>query len=211
MQSQFTQQHNILDDGRPIHDVVVRIEKLNEGLRRFWSNANGWAPEDAAELMSKSRLDRQVSLSRSLRHWIVDPPTNLEDGDLILGWANLGSLIEGTIKLFLAVHYQDYKKDIDTLKQTKAWHKTKDKLLDPDRLMLDVLIGYCEKADLLDQEERTLARLVQARRNAIHAFKDRYIGTGVELHLSIKGYLTMLRRMANALPYPDDMYAPSEI
>lgn len=206
-----TQHHSIADAERPIDDVVSRIAKLNDCLKEFWSNASGWAPHDAAELMSKSRLDRQASLSRSLRHWIVEPPADLEDGDLILGWTNVGSLIEGTIKLFLAVYYQDYKKDIETLKQTNAWHKTKEKLLDPDGLMLDVLIDYCEKANLLDQEERTLVRLVQARRNAIHAFKDRPIGTGIELHSAIKEYLTMLRRIANALPYPDDMYRPSEI
>lgn len=211
MRFQHSQQHNIPDAELPIDDVVSRIAKLNDDLREFWSNAHGWAPDDAAELMSKSRLDRQASLSRSLRHWVVDPPASLEDGDLILGWTNIGSLIEGTIKLFLAVYYQDYKKDIDTLKQTKAWHKSKEKLLDPDGLMLDVLIDYCEKAGLLNQEERTLTRLVQARRNAIHAFKDRPIGTGIELHSAIKEYLTMLRRMANALPYPDDMYHPSEI
>jgi len=204
--------HNAtLDENHPIHNVVARIEKLNDGLRKFWSDAAGWAPIDAAELISKSRLDRQVSLSRSLRHWIEVPPADIEDGDLILGWTNLGSLIEGTIKLFLAVYYQDYKKDLDTLKTTKAWHHTKDKLQDPDGLMLDVLIDYCEKADLLDLEERTLTRLVQSRRNAVHAFKDRPIGTGAELHLSIRRYLTMQRRMANDLPYPDDSYRPREI
>jgi hypothetical protein len=205
------QQHSISDRDRSIRDVVSRITRLNDCLKNFWSSASGWAPEDAAELMSKSRLDRQASLSRSLRHWIVDPPADLEDGDLILGWTNLGSLIEGTIKLFLAVYYQDYKRDIETLKQTKAWHKTKGKLLDPDGLMLDVLLDYCEKADLLDKEERGFVRLVQTRRNAIHSFKDRPIGTGIELHSAIKDYLTMLRRIANALPYPDDMYRPSEI
>lgn len=205
-----TPHHAIADEDRPIADAVCRISKLNDGLREFWSNASGWAPEDAAELMTKSRLDRQASLSRSLRHWIVDLPADIEDGDLILGWTNLGSLIEGTIKLFLAVFYQDYKKDIETLKQTKAWHVKKEKILDPDGLMLDVLIDYCEKADLISQEERILARLVQARRNAIHSFKDRPIGTGVELHSAIKGYLSMVRRVANALPYPDDIFCPSE-
>jgi hypothetical protein len=69
--------------------VIARIESLNDGLRAFWSNAHGWAPDAAAELMSKSRLDRQASLSRSLRHWAAEPPDSLEDGDLILGWANL--------------------------------------------------------------------------------------------------------------------------
>ncbi|UVW30640.1 hypothetical protein [Massilia sp. H6] len=198
------------DLDRPLDDVISRIEKLNEGLRRFWSEASGWAPEDAAALMTKSRLDWQVSLSRSLRHWDCDPPEDLEEGDLILAWTNLGSLIEGTIKLFLAVHYDSYKNDIETLKDTKAWHKTKKKLLDPDGLALDTLIDYIQKANLFPTEEIDLCKLVQSRRNAIHAFKDRPIDTGLELHMAIKKYLSMLRSTAQILPYPDDVYAPRE-
>lgn len=210
MSFHFVEEQEIADRERPIQDVVARIVKLNDDLSRFWSNAAGWAPVTAAELMSRSRLDRQVCLSRSLRHWIVRPPEELADGDLILGWANLGSLIEGTIKLFLSAYYEDYKKDIEILKTTRAWHNSKGKLLDPDGLMLDVLIDYCEKAELLDKEEQELVRLVQARRNAIHAFKDRPIGTGHELHTAIKDYLTMLRRMGSDVPYPDPSYYPSE-
>jgi predicted alpha-1,6-mannanase (GH76 family) len=75
----------------------------------------------------------------------------------------LGSLIEGTVKLFLAVYYEDYKKDLENLKQTQAWHAKKEKLLDPDGLRLEVLIQYCEKAELFDAEELALLKQVQAR------------------------------------------------
>lgn len=196
------------DANLPYAEVISRIESLNEGLREFWSQSHGWAPADAAELMSKSRLDWQVSLSRSLKHWAVEPPDSIEDGDLILGWANLGSLIEGTVKLFLAVYYEDYKNDLDTLKQTPAWKKGK--LLDPDGLMLEALIQYVSKAKLFPSDELALLKLVQARRNAIHAFKDRPIGTGSEFHAAVREYLGMLRSTANRLPYPDEMYAPQE-
>lgn len=207
---QYAQPEGLTDQQRPIADVVAHIQKLNDGLRQFWSNADGWAPESAAELMSKSRLDWQVSLSRSLRHWIVDPPDSLEEGDLILAWANLGSLIEGSIKLFLAVFYEDYKNDLVILKQTKAWHSKKKKLLDPDGLPFDVLIDYCEKAALFDNDDLALFRLVQLRRNAIHAFKDRPIGTGIELLSAIKSYLTCVRAINERLPYPDRVYQPRE-
>ncbi len=200
----------IPDQQRPLPDVIARIEKLNDGLREFWSASHGWAPDDAAELMTKSRLDRQVSLSRSLRHWLADPADTLEDGDLILGWANLGSLIEGTIKLFLAVYYQDYKKDLPTLKQTQAWHAKQAKLLDPDGLRLNVLISYVEKASLFQPDEIALFKQVQSYRNAIHAFKDCPLGSGSDLHTAIKSYLGFLRRTVSRLPYPEDNYTPQE-
>jgi len=199
------------DAERPIGETVARIVKLNAGLAQFWSSAQGWAPKGAADLVSKSRLDRQVSLSESLRHWTQGAEAEISDGDLILAWANLGSLIEGTIKLFLAVYYEDYKKDLETLKETQAWHAKQEKLLDPDGLRLDVLVAYCEKADLLGAKDLELCRLVQSRRNAIHAFRDREIGTGAELWLAIRSYLVFSRATNLRLPYPDDHYCPREI
>src|SRR5579859_1182306 len=95
---------------KSIKEVVQRIVNLNKGLADFWGNANGWAPTDSANLLSRSRLDWQVSLSESLGHWTGRK--KISDGDLILAWANLGSLVEGTMKLFLSVYYEDYKKDL---------------------------------------------------------------------------------------------------
>jgi hypothetical protein len=72
--------------------VVSRIIKLNAGLQKFWSNSHGWAPIEAVGLLSKSRLDWQVSLSEtlslslslSLSLWIQEPPKPLTAGELIL-------------------------------------------------------------------------------------------------------------------------------
>jgi hypothetical protein len=198
------------DAQRPILDTIGRIEKLNRGLARFWSESASWAPDSAAALLGKSRLDWQVSLSRSLRHWITDPANAIDDGDLILAWANLGSLLEGTIKTFLSVYYEDYKADLENLKKTQAWHSKKEALLAPDGLRLEVLIQYCELAKLLPEDELELCRLVQTRRNAIHAFKDRPIGTGVEFQAAVREYLLMLRSTNQRLPYPDEIYMPHE-
>ncbi len=202
-------QANKADTELPITEAIDRIERLNDGLANFWGNG-GWASGDTAELISKSRLDWQVSLSRSLRHWANEPADSIEDGDLILAWTNLGSLIEGTIKLFLSVYFSDYKNDIEKLKQTHAWHEKKKTLLEPDGLTIGVLLHYCKLAELLPADELELCELVQSRRNAIHAFKDRPIGTGSELHLAIKAYLGMLRSTNSRLPYPEDQYQPRE-
>ena len=72
-----------------IVEVVDRIVTLNDGLRQFWTKADGWAPIEAAQLLSKSRLDWQVSLSICLKIWVSEPLPDDENGRLILGWANL--------------------------------------------------------------------------------------------------------------------------
>ncbi|TWG25029.1 MULTISPECIES: hypothetical protein [Geobacillus] len=48
-------------------EAVEKIIELNEHLNRFWSSVIGWAPVEAANLLSKSRLDWQVSLSYSVK------------------------------------------------------------------------------------------------------------------------------------------------
>ena len=149
-------------------EVVNRIETLNRNLVHFWRTAHGWAPIEAAGLLrGKSRLDWQVSLSKCLRLWIRTPPDRLEDGELILAWANLGSLTEGTMKLFLSVFYHDYQKDIDGLKTAGAYHSKKQAPISPDSLSLDVMRVYFKNEELLGAEIDTYVELVQQRRNAI--------------------------------------------
>jgi len=192
-------------------EAIDRIETLNRNLAHFWRRANGWAPIEAAGLLSKSRLDWQVSLSRCLRLWIRTPPDRLESGELILAWANLGSLTEGTMKLFLSVFYHDYQKDIDGLKTAKAYHHKKQAPISPDGLSLDVMRVYFKNGKLLGAEIDAHVELVQQRRNAIHAYKDRPIGDDEEFQAAILSYLVMLREVNARLPYPDDIYAPQEI
>ena len=86
-----------------IEEVVNRIVTLNDGLRQFWRQADGWAPIEAAQLLSKSRLDWQVSLSICLKLWLAKSHPDDESGRLILAWTNLGSLVEGTMKLNIKI------------------------------------------------------------------------------------------------------------
>lgn len=185
-----------------VDEVIERIIKLNEGLRKFWGRAEGWAPLEAAELISNSRLDRQVSLSHCLKLWIASIKPELEDGHLILAWANLGSLMEGSMKLFLSVWYKTYISDIDAIKR-------KGKLQDPDVLQLEPLRQFFKKR-IWDDTFDTYIQTIQQQRNAIHAFKDRDIGTKEEFTNNIRIYLNILRYINYRLPYPDDVYAPKE-
>lgn len=90
-------------DDLTIGEVVIRIDTLNIRLAAFSSKCGGWAPVEAAGLLTDARLDWQVSLSKTLRLWIREPASALTDGELILAWSNLGSLLEGTLKLLLSV------------------------------------------------------------------------------------------------------------
>jgi hypothetical protein len=190
----------------PLGEVVTRIVTLNTGLRDFWSKSHGWAPNDAADLLSRSRLDWQVSLSLSLRRWIDPPSPDDEAAVQILAYANLGALVEGTLKLFLGVFYNDYRQDADAV--TK-----KSTVQDPDGLTLEPLRQFFKDkiwvSTATDNWDPWIQR-IQSRRNAIHAFKDRDIGTHSDVTTDIRRYLTFLRRINGQLPYPDDQYGPVE-
>jgi len=188
----------------PVEEVMARIETLSDGLRNFWSNAKGWAPIEAAHLLSKSRLDWQVSLTACLRKWIEKPSEKEASGSLILAWANLGSLVEGTLKLFLSVYYKDYKNDIDAIKK-------KGELQDPDVLQVEPLRQFFKKKIWDKDQWDNWIQKIQQRRNAIHAYKDRDIGTHDEFINDVRNYLNFLRYINSRLSYPDDVYAPQEI
>lgn len=104
----------------PIRTVLDRIVSKNEGIAAFWRDALGWAPLEAAELLSRSRLDWQVALSHTLALWFprsgADPSDAAAPGRLILAWVNLGALVEGSLKWFLSVYYDAYRKDIAALR-----------------------------------------------------------------------------------------------
>jgi hypothetical protein len=187
-----------------IKEIVIQIEAINQAIAKFWSEADGWAPTSAGALLGKSRLDRQVSLSTSLRHWTDAAPGPLSDGDLILAWTNLGSLLEGTIKTLLSVWYEDYLADIDALKKSgKGFDHKKGTPRDPDGLMLDTLRKLCSELHLVSDDGQDLMQLVQERRNAIHAFQDKSLGDRSEFETALRRYLKMLRDVDSRLPYPE--------
>ncbi len=53
-------------------------------------------------------------------------------------------------------------------------------------------------------------KLVQQRRNAIHAFKARDIGSFREWQESLRVHLSFVRDIDGRLPYPDYTYMPTE-
>src|SRR3982750_3729664 len=91
---------------------LERIEVISARTADFWSKAHGWAPKEAAELLSKSRLDWLDSFNRTLRARVQDVTEHPDEpAVLILAWAHLRALVEGHLKLFLAVFLMDYLKD----------------------------------------------------------------------------------------------------
>jgi hypothetical protein len=201
-----------------VSETIERIIKLTEGLNNFWESPNSWAPIEAAELLTKSRLDWQLSLAKQLP--IFEDEDNTEIGRLILAWTTLGSLTEGTMKLFLSVYLEDYQRNARQ-NEFKQVFDNKGNIITPDELMLEKLrkfFGECVLPKDAEKQWEILGEInwlnwilkIQQRRNAIHTFKNRNIGNVKEFHGELTNYLIFLRKINNALPYPGDNFKPRE-
>jgi hypothetical protein len=179
------------------HSIVSDIVNENREIRRFWSNAHGWAPMEAAELLAKSRLDRQVSLSGCLRLWLERPTGDDRDGRLILAWVNLGSLVEGTLKFFLSVYESNYSEAPRTRGQQK-------RPCEIDDLRLEEMKQFFNEHVWTDPQKHWNDWLgkIQCRRNAVHAHRDRDIGTFEDFFAEMATYLDFLMELEGQVPKP---------
>ena len=178
------------------HDISAVIDNIverNGRICEFWSVSHGWASPEAADLLSRSRLDLQVSMSETLHYWT----DKAGPGDLVLGWANIGALMEGTLKWFLAVFYDDYRNDLDAKRDKHG------NLVNPDGLKLELLRQFFQKKiDHIYDAHKAFIERAQFRRNAIHTFKHREIGTHDELQQGIIDYRALLEDADGIIPYP---------
>lgn len=172
------------------------IQKFSEEVFDFWENrVRGWAPKDVVSKLEVVKLDWLEDLTKSLTIW-KDIGVDMTEGELILAYVNLGSLVEGWLKLFYCVYYMDYLKNPEMT--------FKGKIIEPNDLKFEVLKQFSR--DKLwsknDSYDKWIDK-IQLRRNAIHAFNYRDIGNPKEFLEDINYFYSFIRRIDDQLPYPD--------
>jgi hypothetical protein len=114
-------------------------------------------------------------------------------------WANLGTLVEGTMKWFLCVYECDYARrrvvtesgrDLapDELRFLRLCQFFRDHVWMPDGT--DGWYSWCDK--------------VRRRRNTVHAYEDRDLGTWDECRRDIQRYRDFLQELEAGVPDPPD-------
>ena len=155
---------------RSRYDVLTIITN-NKSL--LWKKARGYAPDCAADKLDKAMLEWQSELTKTLKIWI-DKGLAMTSGELILARANLGAVVESWLKFFYSIYYEDYCK-------TPIKNK-KDKRIEPEKASFDNLKDFSNGKlwDNADSSEYDWVDSVQKKRNAIHSFRYRDIGTPQE-------------------------------
>lgn len=94
-------------------------------------------------------------------------------GELILARANLGAVVESWLKFFYSVYYEDYCKSPIT---------KSGKMVEPEKAQFEDLKNFSNGKlwDNANSSEYVWVDSVQKKRNAIHSFRYRDIGTTQE-------------------------------
>lgn len=170
-----------------MHCVDQTLAEISEEVSRiitYWKGSSGLAPIKTKELLDNSMLEWQISLADTLPLW-RDAKT---PGEIILAWTNIGALVEGLMKLFLCIYYAEY------LKQAEK--------KGPDELTLETLRQFFNKNVWYHEEWDKWLQVVQIRRNAVHAFRRKDIGTTKDLQDTFPILLKFIRTIDERLPYP---------
>ena len=73
-----------------------------------------------------------------------------------------------------------------------------------------MLRNFFIKKELLTKDWDEWILNIQQKRNAIHAYKDRDLGSYDEFLFCVRKYLELLRILNERLPYPNEGYIPLE-
>ncbi len=109
--------------------------------------------------------------------------------------------------LFLSVYYNDYSVDADAIRDKDR----KDRLIAPDSSSLEPLRQFFVKRIwTVDCDWNSYVERIQHRRNAIHAFRTRDIGTFEDWRNELPIHLSFVRDINSRIPYPDTICEPRE-
>ena len=83
----------------------------NELLYLINIESNGWFPKGSLPILENIRLDWIWELTKKLDYWKqLAEDGGMNDGERILAYANLGSITEVWLKIYLICFIRDYQK-----------------------------------------------------------------------------------------------------
>ncbi len=189
---------NIDVDELSTAEILEKIIDSSSETFDFWQSPYGWAPPNVANMLSVARLDWLFSLTECLKIWVSKDIT-ITDGELLLARANLGSLVEGWLKLFYCVFYNDYDNSDNKYYAYKKGIKTAP--IKPPNLSFEQLRQFSNDI-LWDKGDgwNEWVKSVQRKRNAIHSFNDKDIGTCEEFISDVRKFYSFIKMIIFLLP-----------
>lgn len=175
---------------------ILTIQTYNTAL--IWKDVHGIAPDNAAKKLDIAMLDWQSELTKTLKIW-VDKGLDMTVGELILARANLGAVVESWLRFFYCVFYDDYI--------NQPMKNKKGQILEPEN---DIRFEDLKKfsTGILWDDEKSKDYLwvdsIQKKRNAIHSFTYKDIGTPLDFLLDVDYLCEFVDMILTHLPPVED-------
>lgn len=198
--------------------MIDKVIRLTDATISEWEDPWGYAPSSAAEKISSSKTDWISSLTHTLKDWDykANDIDTMSIGEIILGYANLGALIEAWMMFLLAVYDCDYSRNKHKRKNGKTINIKDMSLSDLTEYYAETVwqtnIVRIEESEYSKEQRKEYIKLldwikkIEQYRNAIHCFKDRKIGTQEELVEDIGRYYEFLTEIIDRLPESPESY-----
>ena len=175
---------------------ILTIQTNNTAL--IWKDVHGIAPDNAAKKLDIAMLDWQSELTKTLKIWI-DKGLDMTVGELILARANLGAVVESWLRFFYCVFYDDYI--------NQPMKNKKGQILEPENDMRFEDLKKFSTGILWDDEKSQdylWVDSIQKKRNAIHSFTYKDIGTPLDFLLDVDYLCEFVDMILNHLPPVED-------
>ena len=175
---------------------ILTIQTYNTAL--IWKDVHGIAPDNAAKKLDIAMLDWQSELTKTLKIW-VDKGLDMTVGELILARANLGAVVESWLLFFYCVLYDDY---INQQMKNK-----KGQILEPENDMRFEDLKKFSTGILWDDEKSKdylWVDSIQKKRNAIHSFTYKDIGTPLDCLIDVDYLCEFVDMILTHLPPVED-------
>lgn len=173
------------------------LKRITNNINLIWKETRGIAPKCVTDKMENAMLGWLVDLTNALQIWI-DKGEEMTEGELILARANMGSIVEGWLKIFYCAYYDEYLKNPRKNKRGG--------LIEPNKMTLESLKIFSIGILWDDNEDSNYlwVEKVQHYRNAIHAFDYRDIGTNLEFIEDIDILYDFVENIQYRLPPLED-------
>ena len=175
---------------------ILTIQTNNTAL--IWKDVHGIAPDNAAKKLDIAMLDWQSELTKTLKIWI-DKGLDMTVGELILARANLGAVVESWLRFFYCVFYDDYI--------NQPMKNKKGQILEPEKDMRFEDLKKFSTGILWDDEnskDYLWVDSIQKKRNAIHSFTYKDIGSPLDFLLDVDYLCEFVDMILNHLPPVED-------
>lgn len=184
--------------------AIADIITINEYICDFWGNYEGDELDRTAYKMAICHLDRIVGFSKLLSKELERVNSSeCSDTELILAWATLGALVEGTLHWFLCVYNDAFQPDA-----AFEWGEPKE----PERLILNDLIDmykhmYCN-IENKNHKHKAIGYLnfVKMQSNKIHFYDEVHpaIGSADIWQEAVFCYRLFLLILNKQVAYPEE-------